>query len=118
MVKVNDTVIDFYDNLYTVRRILKDDSGQIVEVQGIGRNILNTHFYSTDLLEVVDNPQAKLLEEAANMVLISLNETYHSIADNNVRETIVKLQADIESLFDSYHIKFVDWYNLNENAES
>lgn len=117
MVKVNDTVIDNYDNLYTVRRVLQDDNGIVIEVQGIGRNVLNTKFYCEDLLEVVDNPQEKLLEEAANMVLVSLNETYHSIADNEVRKTIVNLQADIEDLFESYHIKFVDWYDLNEEVE-
>ena len=113
--QIGDTVIDNYDNLYTVRRVLQDDSGIVIEAQGIGRNILNTRFYSADLLEVVDNPQAKLLEETANMVLVSLNETYHSIANKDVRKTIVKLQADIENLFDSYHIKFVDWYDLNNN---
>jgi hypothetical protein len=113
--QVGDTVIDNYDNLYTVRRVLYDNNDTVIEVQGIGRNILNTRFYSADLLEAVDNPQEKLLEETANMVLISLNETYHSIADKDVRKTIVKLQTDIESLFESYHIKFVDWYDLNNN---
>lgn len=116
--QIGDTVIDNYDNLYTVRRILHDNNDTVIQVQGIGRNVLNSKFYCADLLEVVDNPQAKLLEETANMVLVSLNETYHSIADNDVRKTIVKLQADIEDVFESYHIKFVDWYDLYEDVES
>ena len=118
MVKVNDTVIDFYDNLYTVRRILKDDSGQIAEVQGIGRNVLNTKIMSIDCFEVVENPQEILLEAMAELILMSINESYHSLADTDTKQIIAKLQADIEDLLRKYNIKFVNWYSLNENAES